>query len=128
MAKQQINLSRQSNPSTLYSDSYLASGQAAAGEFVTTTRKTYNVSSIPTGHLFTVMVRNNAGDGAGLRNVNIAISYNGVGYTQDTMTQYHQSCSLTLTLAKVSGQNNVDIGFGGSAASQNWNSTLNQIN
>ena len=79
----------QLNVGQLYSDSYVATGQAAAGEFVTTTRKTFDVSSIPVGHVFLVYARNQAGDGAGLRNVNFNINYNGNSFGQDSMTQYH---------------------------------------
>jgi len=98
------------------------------GNALTTTRKTYDVSSIPTGHIFLVTARNQAGDGAGLRNVNAVITYNSVGYSQDMMTQYHQSVSLTIPLTKVSGQNSVTVGYGGSATSQSWNTELKQIN
>jgi len=118
----------QINTNALYSDSYNATGQAAAGEFSSPTRKTFDVSSIPTGHLFFVYARNYAGDGAGQRNVNVSCNYNGNAYGQDIMSQYHQGATVSQVYTKLAGVNSCTVQMGGSAASQGWNATLQQLN
>lgn len=112
----------------LYSDGYSASGQGAAGEFSSPTRKNYDVTAVPTGHLFFVYARCHAGDGAGFRNVNVSVSYNGFSFGQDVMTQYHQGSTVSQVFRKVAGVNTVSVQMGGSAGSQTWDTTLQQLN
>jgi len=126
-ANLQIPLSRL-DATTILDDSYSASGVAAAGEFVDTLRKTYDITNIPTGHAFVVSARNYSGDSAGFRNVTAVIGYNGTSYKSDNWGQYHNTAFQCVPLIKVSGQNSVTISFGGSGASQNHQSRLTQMN
>lgn len=108
-------------------DSYSGSALSAPGEFNYTNTKTYDVTNIPTGHLFAVTVSGFSGSSTAT-NIGVLVGYNSVNYSQNNYAQYHISAAITVLLQKVSGQNTVTVSRGGSAASQAINTQLAQIN
>lgn len=117
----------QMSPSGFLYNSYGGSGLSAPGEFNYTNTTTFDVTNVPTGHLFIVTVYGFSGSSTA-SNIGVLIGYNSLNYSQNSFAQYHISCSITVLLQKVAGQNTVTISRGGSAASQVVNAQIAQLN
>lgn len=100
---------------------YNQPGITGPGEFNDALRKTFDITSIPTGALFIVTASVNGGDGTN-GNVRERITYNGINYEARSFGQYHLSATSAIVLKKVSGQNSVTIWTGGSKNHNLWSS------